>query len=128
MVLPQVRITGFMQDLKLEEERHLREHLTEEELAVFDLLTKPEIDLTEKDRNEVKKVAKTLLKKLKAEKLVLDWRKRQQSVASVKLCVEDTLDQLPGAFSKEIYQQKCDIVFQHFLNNYSDAGKNIYAA
>lgn len=122
------QLTVFMQDLKKEEERHLRENLTEEELAVFDILTKPSLTLSDKECDEVKKVAKALLKKLREEKLVLDWRKRQQAIASVKLCVEDTLDQLPEAYDKEIYQQKCDLVFQHFLNNYSGAGKSIYAA
>lgn len=96
--------------------------------TVFDILTTPEIDLSQKERYEVKKVARELLDKLKKEKLVLDWRKRQQSIAAVKLCVEDTLDKLPRAYDKDIYKQKCEVVFQHFLNNYSGAGKNIYAA
>jgi type I restriction enzyme, R subunit len=122
------QLTDFMKDLKEEEERHMRENLTEEELTVFDILTKPEIDLSDKERDEVKKVAKALLQKLKDEKLVLDWRKRQQSIAAVKLCVEDTLDQLPRAYDKDIYQQKCNVVFQHFLDNYSGAGRSIYAA
>lgn len=48
--------------------------------------------------------------------------------AAVKLCVENTLDLLPRAYAKDIYQQKCEVVFQHFLNNYSGAGRSIYAA
>jgi type I restriction enzyme, R subunit len=66
--------------------------LTEEELAVFDLLTKPEIAMTQKDRNQVKKVARELLQTLKHEKLVLDWRAKQQSRAAVRLAIEETLD------------------------------------
>jgi len=53
--------------------------LTEEELALFDLLTKPDPKLTKKQEVEVKKVAQGLLTKLKREKLVLDWRKKQQT-------------------------------------------------
>ncbi len=52
--------------------------LNEEELALFDLLTKPQIDMTEAERDKVKTTARELLNTLKASKLVLDWRKRQQ--------------------------------------------------
>lgn len=38
-----------------EEQRHVREQLTEEELTVFDLLTRPGPDLTPEEREEVKK-------------------------------------------------------------------------
>jgi type I restriction enzyme R subunit len=67
--------------------------LTEEELAIFDLLTKPDITLTEKEKLEIKKVAKELLSTLKQEKLVLDWRRRQQTKAAVKVAIEEVLDQ-----------------------------------
>ena len=46
---------------------------------MFDLLTKPDIKLTRKQELEVKKIARELLEKLKQEKLVLDWRKRQRT-------------------------------------------------
>ena len=72
----------FAKSLNEEEQRAVSEGLTEEELAVFDLLTKPEIELTAKERAQVKKAARDLLEKLKEEKLVLDWRKRQQSRAT----------------------------------------------
>ncbi len=36
-----------------------------------------------------------LLETLKNEKLVLDWRKRQQSRAVVRLSIEEILDRLP---------------------------------
>jgi len=62
---------------------------TEEELAVFDLLTKPEMELTEYERSDVKAITQNLLETLKWEKLVLEklalfrflWRKRQQHAA-----------------------------------------------
>jgi len=50
---------------------------------VFDLLTKPEIDLSEHEKTQVKQVARELLQTLKRERLVLDWRKRQQTRAQV---------------------------------------------
>ncbi len=42
----------------------MREQLTEEELTVFDLLTRPGPDLTSEERDEVKKVARQLLEKV----------------------------------------------------------------
>jgi hypothetical protein len=42
--------------------------------------TKPDMPLTDKEKEEVKKItAKDLLRTLKREKFVLVWRKRQQA-------------------------------------------------
>ena len=49
--------------------------MTEEELAIFDLLTKPEPVLTDDEREVVKASAKRLLAHLH-DKLVLDWRRK----------------------------------------------------
>ena len=54
-------LVEFARELNIEDKRALSEKLTEEELAIFDLLTKPEITLTEKEKVEIKKVAKELL-------------------------------------------------------------------
>ncbi len=83
-------LVKMAQDLNEEDQRSISEGLTEEELALFDLLTKPQISLTEKERAEVKKVSRDLLTTLKKEKLVLDWRKRQQARASVTAVIETT--------------------------------------
>ena len=48
------RLMEFAQSLTKEEQRAVGEELSEEELALFDLLTKPEIDLTRKEREQVK--------------------------------------------------------------------------
>lgn len=66
-------------------------------------LTKPQIDLDDKEAAEVKKVAKALLDKLKKEKLVLDWRKQQTTRAMVPTTIKDELDKLPRAYTKELY-------------------------
>jgi type I restriction enzyme R subunit len=75
-----------------------------EELAIVDLLTKPDITLTDKEKLEVKKVAKALLETLKQEKLVLDWRRRQQSKAAVKVAIEEIslFCHFPGILNKRI--------------------------
>ncbi len=71
--------------------RHVREHLSEEELTVFDILTRPGPDLAPEEREEVKKVAKQLLTKLRS-LLVLNWRQKAQARAQVRLAIEDALE------------------------------------
>ncbi len=115
------------QDLNEEDQRSISEGLTEEELALFDLLTKPQISLTDKEKDEVKRVASNLLKTLKREKLVLDWRKRQQARASVRVTVEEKLDELPEAYEEDIYWIRVDAVYQHVYDSYFGQGRGIYA-
>lgn len=116
----------FAQTLENEDKRAISQRLTEEELAISDLLTKPDVTLTQPEEKEVKQVAKQLLETLKREKLVLDWRKRQQTKASVEVTIKEVLDRLPESYSPEIYQQKCADVYQHIYESYSGQGRSIY--
>ncbi|MEI6429080.1 MAG: type I restriction enzyme endonuclease domain-containing protein [Pseudanabaena sp. ELA607] len=113
----------FHEELTIEEKRKLAENLTDEELVIFDLLTKPELELTNQERQDVKDVAKELLETLKQSKLVLDWRKRQQSKAEVEITIKDILDKLPRRYTLEIYDQKCQEVYQHIYESYSGLGQ-----
>ena len=54
-----------------------------------------------------------LLQTLKEAKLILDWRKKQHSLADVYTTVKTAQDELPRADTTELYQQKCDTVYQH---------------
>jgi len=67
-----------------------------------------------------------LLDTLKAERLVLDWRKRQQSRAAVRLAIEEALDQLPDRYTKDLYDQKCEAVYQHIYDSYYGIGRSVY--
>jgi type I restriction enzyme R subunit len=122
------KLLVFAKRLDAEEKRGLSEHLTEEELVIFDLLTKPEVALTKAEVGEFKKVAKSLLEKLKKEKLVLDWRKQQTTRAMVFTTIKEMLDELPRTYTKELYEQKCDAVYQHFYEAYQGQGKSVYGA
>jgi len=122
------QLVDFAKGLDAEAKRHVSERLTEEELALFDILTKPEMELTEKDRQVVKKAARDLLATLKAEKLVLDWRKRQAARAAVRHHIEVFLDSsLPDRYTREIYTHKCEAVYQHVYDSYYGAGRSVYA-
>lgn len=121
-------LIDFARQLSDEEKRHVALGLSEEELAIFDLLTKPEPKLTKTEEQQVKKVAHDLLDALKREKLVLDWRKRQQSRALVRLAIEEMLDRLPDRYSRVLYQQKCEVVYQHVYDAYYGTGGSAYGA
>jgi type I restriction enzyme R subunit len=109
-----------------EQQRHVREQLTDEELTVFDLLTRPGPELTPAERDEVKKVARSLLEKVKAA-IVLDWRQKAQARARVKVAIEDALDEgLPKAYSPDLYKQKVAAVFEHVYESYYGEGKSVY--
>ncbi len=118
----------FARELDEEEHRALREQLSEEELAIFDILTKPEMELSEADRKKVKATARELLDTLKAGKLVLDWRKRQQARAEVWVTIEKTLDQgLPPVYTPQLFEQKTNAIYQHIYDAYYGAGNSVYA-
>ena len=120
------QLIALASELNEEEQRAIAEQLSEEELTVFDLLIRPEFDLTKLERNEVKGVAQKLLETLKREKFVLDWRKREQSRAEVKVAVKDILDELPKCYTKDLYNQKCEVVYQHVYDSYYGVGNSIY--
>ena len=103
-----------------EEARHVRENLTEEELTVFDLLTRPGPELTTEEKEEVKKVARLLHQRL--ERLItFNWRQTIQARALVKNAIEETLDEgLPRAYAPELYKNKCGVVFEHIYETYAD--------
>jgi type I restriction enzyme, R subunit len=120
------QLITFAQNLTEEEQRGISEGLDEEELAVFDLLTRPNLKLSKAEEKQVKAVANELLRTLKTEKLVLDWRKNQTTRAGVKLSIETMLDKLPPIYSADIYQSKCDLIYQHVYESYFGKEKNIY--
>ena len=120
------QLIKFAQGLNKEDKRSIAENLSEEELAVFDLLTKPQMKLTKKEELDVKKVAKDLLGTLKKEKLVLEWRKKQQAKAAVKVAIEEILEGLPTCYTTELYQQKVNVIYEHVYESYFGPEQNIY--
>ena len=120
------QLIAFANELIEEDRRTITEQLTEEQLAVFDLLTQPTLELTEAEKDKVKAISKQLLETLKEGKLVLDWRKRQQSRAVVKLTVLQNLRELRECYTREMYDQKREAVYQHIYESYHGNGNSIY--
>ena len=119
------QLLQFSQSLTEEEQRHARENLSEEELTIFDVLTRPGPNLSPEERDQVKKVARHLLHHLQT-LFVLNWRETVQHRAQVRLAIEDELEELPDSYAKELYQHKCSDVFEHVYESYVGEGKSIF--
>jgi len=101
--------------------------MTEEELVIFNILTRPAPELSDAERAEVKKVARLLLDRLKS-LLVLNWRQKSGARAQLKLTIEDVMDAgLPRIYTPEIYQQKCSALFEHVYESYPERNEGAYA-
>ncbi len=121
----------FVQKLSQEEQRAVLERLDEEELAIFDLLKKPELRPHESER--VKEVSKELLERLKAEKLRIDrWREREATRAAVKVEVRDFLwsDEtgLPRVYSEADVDCRAEEVYRHLYRAYPSVPSPYYAS
>jgi type I restriction enzyme R subunit len=121
------RLVELSKTLTEEEHRAVTQDLTEEELAIFDLLTKPDPILTDDEREVVKASAKRLLAHLH-DKLVLDWRRRAATTADIRVTILDVLDaDLPeDAYPAEVFEDKVQAIFDHVLTAYGDDGTSVY--
>jgi len=122
-------LVSLSKDLNEEEQRHVRENVNEEQLAIFDILTRPGPDLDPREIESIKKVCKELLAKLKTELLVLAWRNKRTTRAAVRVEIEKMLDAgLPEKYTAELFELKCGVLFQHVLEKYPDEGASAYVA
>ena len=103
-------------DLSEEQQRAVRNDMSEQELELFDLLKKEK--LTKQEEKEVKLAAKSLLKKLldaKEKILVQEWHKDKQTQEIVRQQIREILGkQLPDSYDRVIFTRKTDVVYQHF--------------
>jgi type I restriction enzyme R subunit len=107
--------------------RHIRKNLSEEELAIFDILLKSAPDLWDSDRAKVKPSARKLDERIK-QLLVLNG---QQAAARAQfgLQIDKALDiGLPRAYTPTLEQASCDGVFAHVARAYPEPQRSVYAA
>jgi type I restriction enzyme R subunit len=121
------RLIELSKTLSEEEQRAVREDLTEEELAIVDLLTKPDPVLTAVELETVKGSAKKLLAHLH-DKLVLDWRRKADASADVLVTIKRSLDEdLPAdPYPPDVFDAKVQLVYDHVLAAYQDDGSSVY--
>ncbi len=120
----------YAERLREEEKRAVAEDLSEEELEIFDLLFKEQ--LNELDKKKVKTTAQALLQKLKDNEtrrtvLTTDWYKNVQLQKTVKKMVGDILDkQLPESYDPTVFKEKQNAVYSH-IYNLSARGREYWA-
>ena len=120
------KLVELAQELSEEDRRAIEENLTEEELAIFDLLKKENLDPNEEE--SVKTVAQELLATLKTEKLVLDWKKREETRADVKVTIQDLLyGKLPDPYDEPECEDRSEKVYMHVYDSYVDAEQSVFA-
>lgn len=118
-------LMAFVDKMREEEMRAAKEGLTDAELEIFDLLKKE--NLTKDEEQKVKLAAKSLLHKLQDERptvLITDWFKDTQTRMQVQIAIKKVLDEtLPKSYDMEIYNNKCDSVYDHILTMAQSGGR-----
>ncbi len=114
-----------MKKLGEEDERHIREGLTEEELALYDIVLLPDIKLTEDEKDRIKMIVRKLLATLKKEKLRSDWNTKQAVKAQVRNAIKAALIEMPGPYLQELDTLR-EKIYEHVASTYDGTGKSIY--
>lgn len=120
------QLVALAKDLSEEDSRAIAENLSEEELAIFDLLKKENLNPDEVE--QVKSVAKELVTKLRMEKLALDWKKKEETRADVKVTIRALLyDNLPEpTYTEDDCEDRTQKVYLHVYDSYVDGRISVY--
>ncbi len=120
------KLIDFVNSLSEEEARVKREDLTDEQAAIFDIIRKP--DLTKSEKEKVKNIAILLLEELKKDKLrVPHWSEKSPTSAAVYNYVSTTLfNSLPDSYEKDELDEKTIRVYDHLRHQYFGNGVSVY--
>ena len=112
------KLLQLMEELRAEEERHIKEELSEAELELFDLLRKEHLTADEEKR--VKLAAKELYNTLtekRNELFIVGWQNDPQPKERVKGEIVYILNKfLPESYDREIFLRKSTLVFDHIVD------------
>lgn len=113
-------LVDLAHDLSFEEQRALRENLSEYELAIFDIIRKEELSVT--DLEKVKIASRELLESLR-EKLVPGWREFDPLRSGVKITINNVI--YPKLPENSYTEQDCKVlsneVYRYVYERYPDA-------
>lgn len=115
-------LTKLVQDLDEEEHRFIREGFNnDEELAIYDLLRKDELNSDE--LASLKKLSKELLDKIKEKiRITNQWREKEETVAELKNIIRKQLyAELPESYSIERIDCYSQRIFDHIYTAYPAA-------
>lgn len=107
--------------------------MTEEYLAVFDLLCQQKNNLSTKARNKVKEVAHNLIEAIKVELQKLDnWRDKETTKAQIETFVYNYLYSEETGLPVEAYGEPeikplANVIFLHIYQQYASGSQNLYS-
>lgn len=113
------KLLQLIEELKKEQGRATEMDLSEEELEIYDLLTKDR-KLTKAEEQKVILASKNLYHKLLEEKdkvMVVDWYKDEQPVQKVMALIQLSLDKdLPVSYDRVAFTDKTNLLLNHFVD------------
>lgn len=117
------KLMKLSQDLTQEEKRYVREGFSsDEELSIFDLLSKEKSDLTKQDIEKIKKVSVDLLAKVKARIAALDhWTDKEETKAAIDVLIRNTLfEELPESYDEDSITSYRRELYEYFYMRYKE--------
>jgi len=110
-------LVKLSQDITDEEQRAVKQEMSEEQLAVFDLLYKDE--LTDEDKKAIKQIAKELLDIVKAIiSSSVKRREKEQTQAELKVTITNYLyDNLPLTYDEQVVQKKTQELYLYMYEH-----------
>ena len=115
-------LMNLVNDLDEEQKRYVREGFdSDEELTMFDLLVKD--SLTKEEIKQVKKLAQTMLAKIKARIHELDrWRDKEETQSIISVMIRDLLwAELPESYDDIAIADYRQQIYEYVYNTYPAA-------
>lgn len=118
-------LKSFHEKLNEESKRAVQEQLSEEQLAIYDIIINNG-KYSQNKKYQIKQAVMDMLEVMKREKLVADWRKNMRQRAKVMVAITDSISSLFDANTSTVISQVTSEIFNHFYEQYNDAGNNAY--
>jgi type I restriction enzyme R subunit len=115
------QLVTLLNDLNEEQKRAVSQELSEEELAVFDMLGQDKT-IGDKQKAELKEIAKKLLQQLQNNEFKVNrWIEKVQTASAVRKVINDYLfEHLPyPGYHEDDIAQKTDVLFNFFKEQYA---------
>lgn len=124
----------LVKNLSEEDTHAVREGLSKEHLAIFDLLCADKDNLNTRTRNHIKQVAKSLIEAVKVQlKQLENWRDKESTRATIKSFIYDYLYSEDTGLPVDAYDDSdvdnlTNVVFIHVYQQYESVNQHLYAA
>ena len=116
-------------EMEEEERRAAREGLSEDELAIFDLLTKPEAEADQGAGDCGKESGAGAAGEAAGTAAISNWRAKQQTRAAVEATIRFTLNELPEEpYPEPVWKEKVDAVWAFVFARQDAAGRDFHVS